>query len=400
MTPEVLKNDALGALARLLAHLWRLRRVLILRTALLTVTGGCLVALLLPNVYTATILLLPPQQGSSVGATLMAQLGNMAGMAGEGGLGLKNPNDLQVSLLKSGTVEDALIARFKLGRLYHSSVLSKARKSWERHTKVENGLKDGLIRISVEDRDPARAELLVNGWMDEYKRLVASLAVTEAEQRRLFFEQQMHEAHDALGEAEEKLDETERRTGVIQIDGQAHAMIETAAALRGQIAAKRVEIRGLRAFATDENPDLIRAEEELHSLEGQLASMDVDARGKQGDLVRPRGSISDAGLEYLRAAREVKYRETVYELLLKQYEVARVDEAREGAPIQIVDPATLPDKPSSLYRWWIVLSALLLAMPMGLGVAHGAEVVVAVRRKFSSPSAMTGLAARDAGVGQ
>lgn len=382
MLTDVLKNDALRAALLLVSHLWRRHRVMILRAALITAAAGSLTAYLLPNVYTATVVLLPPQQGSSVGAALMAQLGNLAGLAGGGsGLGLKSPNELQISLLKSETVENAMIERFKLDQLYGSKVLSKVRQRWQRHTKIENGLKDGLLRVSVEDRDPQRAEMLVNGWVEEYKRMVSSLAVTEAQQRRLFFEQQMQQAHDALGDAEDALRETEQRTGVIQIDGQAHAMIESAAVLRGQIAAKMVEIRGLRAFAAEENPDLIRAEEELRGLEDQLGLMDVDSRGRKGDLVAPRGAITDAGLQYLRAVREVKYRETVYELLLKQYEVARVDEAREGAPVQIVDPATLPDRPSSLLRIWVLASSLLCALPLGFVCAFAAEFYLALHRR-------------------
>jgi uncharacterized protein involved in exopolysaccharide biosynthesis len=397
---ELLKNDALRAVFRLVFHLWRMHRVMILRTALIAAAAGTVTALLLPNIYTSTVVLMPPQQGSSVGATLMAQLGNMAGLAGAGGLGVKNPNDLQISLLKSETVENAMAERFKLGDLYHSHVLSKVRKKWERHTKIENGIKDGLLRISVDDSDPHRAVTLVNGWVEEYKRMVSSLAVTEAQQRRFFFEQQMREAHDALGEAEDKLNETERRTGVIQIDGQAHAMIESAAVMRGQIAAKEVEIRGLRAFATEQNPDLVRSEEELRGLEGQLAQMDVNSRGRTGDLVAPRGAITDAGTEYLRAMREVKYRETVYELLLKQYEVSRVDEAREGSPIQIVDPATVPDRPSSLYRWWIFLGALLLALPVGMAVAFGVEFYSSLRRRVQFMEGTSGFTAGHAGVAQ
>ncbi len=398
MQSELLKNEALRAAFRLVFHLWRTRRVLVLRTALIAAVAGSVTALLLPNIYTATVVLMPPQQGSSVGNALLAQLGSMANLAGAGGLGVKNPNDLQVSLLKSETVENAIAERFKLGQLYHSHVLSRVRKRWERHTKIENGVKDGLLRISVDDRDPQRAVTLVNGWVEEYKRMVSSLAVTEAQQRRFFFEQEMKQAHDALGEAEDKLNETERRTGVIQIDGQAHAMIESAAVMRGQIAAKEVEIRGLRAFATEQNPDLVRAEEELRGLEGQLAQMDVNSHGRQGDLVAPRGSITETGMEYLRAMREVKYRETVYELLLKQYEVSRVDEAREGAPIQIVDPATVPDRPSSFYRWWIFAGALLLALPVGMLAAFCVELYSAMRRKLQVMDGAVGFSAEHAGV--
>lgn len=367
---------------RLLAYLASRWRVLILRVAIVVIVAGIFTALLLPSIYTATVVLLPPQQGSSSGAALLAQLGSMGSLAsmGANGLGIKNPNDLQVSLLKSESVENAMVHRFHLDEQYHKNYLSKARKKWESETHIDGGLKDGLIRLEVEDRDPRRAAELANGWVEEYKRFNSTLAVTEAQQRRLFFEQELKNAREELSRAEDALKQTEQRTGVIQLDGQAHAMIESAAVLRGQIAVREVEIRGLRSFATEQNPDLVRAEQELASLEGQLAQMDVNSRGRTGDLVAPRGSVTDAGLDYARALREVKYRETVYELLMRQYEVARVDEAREGAPVQIVDPASIPDRPSSLYRWWVFLSAMIMSVPIAFLCAFTVEAYAAVRR--------------------
>jgi tyrosine-protein kinase Etk/Wzc len=372
----------LRATFRLLVYLASRWRSLILRVAILVVVAGAFTALLLPNIYTATVVLLPPQQGSSSGAALLAQLGSLGSLAtmGSGGLGIKNPNDLQVSLLKSESVENAMVHRFHLDDQYHKHYLSKARKYWEKETHIDNGLKDGLIRLDVDDRDPRRAAELANGWVEEYKRFSSTLAVTEAQQRRLFFEQELKLAREELTRAEESLKQTEQRTGVIQLDGQAHAMIESAAVLRGQIAVREVEIRGLRTFSTEQNPDLVRAEQELASLEGQLAQMDVNSRGRAGDLVAPKGSVTDAGLDYARGLREVKYRETVYELLMRQYEVARVDEAREGAPVQVVDPANVPDRPSSFYRWWVFLGALLLSVPIAFLCAFSIEVYSALRR--------------------
>ncbi len=355
------------------------RKKMIWITALAIATIASSIALLLPDRYTATTAILPPQQGGSAGAAMIAQLGSMGAMASAaGGLGIKNPNDLHVALLKSCTVENAMVRRFHLQALYHRRYLSAARTSWERATKVDGGIKDGLIRLSVTDRDPRRAAELANGWVEEYRRFTATLAVTEASQRRLFFERQLSGARDALEHAEEEMKATEQRTGVMELDGQAHAMIASAAVLHAQVAAKQVEIQAMRQFAADQNPDLERAEQELSGMEGQLASMDVDNDRRGGDLAVPKGMVSESGLEYSKALREVKYREMVQDLLTRQFEAARVDEERQGSQVQIVDPAAAPDRPSP-YRLWIVLGALLGALPLALLIAQAAELVGILR---------------------
>ena len=170
-------------------------------------------------------------------------------------------------------------------------------------------------------------------------------------------------------------------------------MIAAAAVLRAQVAAKQVEIQAMRQFAADENPDLERAQQELSSLEAQLAAMDVAHDRRSGDLVAPKGKVSQAGLEYARALREVKYRETVYELVMRQYEGARIDEARQGSKVQIVDAAFVPDRPSSLYRIWIALGSLLGALPLALIAARLAELAAGalrLRRRFGSWAAVLG----------
>ena len=358
------------------------RKRLVGIATLVIVVVASAVALVLPNHYTATTVILPPQQGSSAGAAMMTQLGSLGAMASAaGGLGMKNPNDQQAALLKSRTVEDAVVARFHLQALYHRKYLSTTRKRWERATSIDSGLKDGLIRLSVTDRDPRRAADLANGWVEEYRRLSATLAVTEASQRRLFFERQLGEAREELARAEEEMKQTEQRTGVIELDGQAHAMIASAAVLRAQVSAKHVEIQAMRQFAAEQNPDLVRAEQELSGLVGQLAAMDVANDSRGGDLVAPRGKVTQAGLDYARALREVKYHETVLELLARQYEMARVDEARQGSLVQIVDLAAVPDRPSSLYRLWIVLGALFGSLPVALLIAFAADFVDALRSR-------------------
>ena len=204
------------------------------------------VTLLLPKRYTATVVLLPSQQSGSAGAAMMAQMSNLGAIASAaGGMSTKNPNDQQVALMKSRTVEDAMVTRFHLQELYHRKYLSTARKRWERATKVDNGLKDGLIRLSVTDQDPRRAADMANGWVEEYRRFTANLAITEASQRRLFFEQQLTAAREDLQRAEEEMKQTEQRTGVIEIEGQSRAMIASAAVLRGQLAVKQVSLESI-----------------------------------------------------------------------------------------------------------------------------------------------------------
>ena len=358
----------------------RQRKLILIATLAIVVLGGA-VALLLPRRYTASVVILPPQQSGSNSAAMLAQLGNLGALASMGGgLSLKNPNDLQVSLLRSRTVEDAMAARFHLEELYHRSYLSTTRKQGERHTAIDNGLKDGLIRLSVTDGDPRRAAELAQGWVEEYRHMTASLAITEAAQRRLFFEREREAAGDALTHAEDGLKQTEQRTGVIEIDSQARAMIASAAVLRAQVDAKQVEIRGMREFAAGQNPDLQRAEQELSGMEAQLATMNADTDRRQGDLAMPGGRITQNGLDYARALREMKYRETVYELMTREYEVARVDEARQGSLVQIVDPVLVPDRADRAFRLWIAAGALLAALPCALLLASAVELAATMRR--------------------
>ncbi len=328
---------------------------------------AAIISLLLPFRYTASTSILPPQQGSSTGAALMAQLGNLgsvASLAG-GGLGLKNPSDLQVAMLKSRTVEDAMVDRFRLLELYHKKRKSDARKKLEKVVDIENGAKDGLIRISITDSNPRRAADIANGYVEEFKKFSATLAVTEASQRRLFFEQQLSQAKDNLVKAEEDLKRTGQKTGLIQLDAQARAAIQLIAELRAQVAAKEAQISAMRSFATGENPGLQMAEQELVGLRAQEAKMGAASEGTTNALV-PKGNMQEAGIEYVRKLRDVKYYETIFDLLARQYEVAKVDEARQGTVVQVVDRAIVPDQRSFPVRSLIVLGAAVFGLIAGI----------------------------------
>jgi tyrosine-protein kinase Etk/Wzc len=327
---------------------------------------AAIVSLLLPVQYEAKIALLPPAQNSSIGSSLLGQLGgigalgSLASLAG-GSLGIKNPADMYVSLLQSRTVEDAMIQRFGLMHEYRVKKMSEARKAFEHHTTAVAGTKDGLIRLTVEDHDPKRAAELANGYVEEFRRLSASLAITEAARRRLFFQQQVEQAKQSLTAAEDAMTKTQQSTGVLQIDSQARALIESAAVLRAQVMAKEVQIEGMRSFATDDNPNLVLAKQELAALQAQLARVAGSQSDAGSDINLSKGRVTGSGMEYLRKYRDLKYQETVFELLAKEYEVAKLDEAREGAIVQVVDPAVPPDTKSSPHRTLIVLGATIVA---------------------------------------
>ncbi len=332
---------------------------------------------LLPNQYTAETVLMVPAGNSSLAGTLMNQVGESA-LASVAGLGIKNPGEMYASLFRTRTVEDAVINRFALMARYKTKNMSDARGSFEKHTTVSAGIKDGLLRISVRDTDPKMAADIANGYVEEFHTLSSNLAITEASQRRLFFQQQLSEVAENLAKAEEAMKHTQQTTGVLQIDSQAKSLIESAAMLRAQVTAKQVQIQGLSSYATDDNPEMVTARRQLAELQSQLARL--GGNGQDLDpLVVPKGKAPEASMEYINSYRQMKYYETVYDLLAKQFEVAKLDEARQGAIIQVADKATPPDRKSGPHRsffllfafvFGIVLSSVLVLAGNALAIAN------------------------------
>jgi uncharacterized protein involved in exopolysaccharide biosynthesis len=350
-------------LVDVLILLGRRRRFIGLFTLILAVLTAA-VTLILPSRYTAETVLMPPQQNSSISTALMGQLSNAGGLASLAGssIGLKNPNDMFVSLFRSRTVEQGMVQQFDLLHRYHAKKESQALKAFESHTTVELGTKDGLLRITAWDHDPKEAAALANGYVDQYRKLSEHLAISEASQRRAFFEQQLLEAKSNLTTAEEALKHTEQSTGVLQIDSQARSLIESAAMVRAQIGAKEVQLQGMRTYATDNNPAVVEAEQELAALRSQLAGLAGSDEGAGEGLIVPKGKVPEAGLEYLRRLRDVKYYETISELIAKQYEIAKLDEAKQGATVQVVDRAVIPDSRSFPKRTISVILAAFVGL--------------------------------------
>jgi tyrosine-protein kinase Etk/Wzc len=326
-----------------------------------------IVVFLIPNKYTATSVILPPSQNTSMSSALMGQMagtGILASLAGSS-LGIKNPADMYVALFRSTTVEDALIQHFGLMARYHKKNMVDARRAFEDRTTAVLGIKDGLIRVTVTDRDPGFAAQLANAYVDEFRKHSDSLTLTEASQRRAFFQQELFKANEDLAKAEQAMKKMEQTTGVLQLDSQAKALIEQAAILRAQIAAKEVQLQSIRSFETENNPQYAMVEQQLDALRAQLFKVAGEDANSYGNIGLPKTNIPEAGMAYIDALRDLRYDETITELLTKQFEAAKLDEARQGT-VQISDVALPPDKKSSPHRALIVILMTFIAFAIAV----------------------------------
>jgi tyrosine-protein kinase Etk/Wzc len=319
------------------------------------------VALVLPPIFTArTTLLAPGSQQQSGSAAALAALGSLGGLAG--GLAPKSPDELYVALLKSDSVEHALDERFNLKSHYGVETFETLRKVLPGYIRVTSDKKSGIISVEVDDLSAQFAADLANAHEAEVTKLLGRLAVSEAQLRRVFFERQLKETKENLIKAEQALQGVQEKSGVIVLDKQAEALITGAALVRAQITEREVQLKVLRTSATEQNPDVQRLTSELRALRTELARMESAQGGTSGSAVdMPVGKIPEAAVDYVRARRELKLQETLLESMVRQYEIAKLDEAKEGPALQQVDIALPPDHKSKPSRAMIVLGSTLAA---------------------------------------
>ncbi len=311
------------------------------------------ISLLMPNIYTGTTKIVAPLQNQSAASAMLSQIGGLAALAGAA---VKSSSDIYVGMLRSRSVADNLIQRFSLMKIYDTEYLSKARKRLEKETVIVAG-KDGIITIEVDDEDPKRAADMANAYVDELLKITQVLAVTEAAQRRLFLERQFAQAKENLANAEVSARQALQQGGLVKVDDQGRTIVEATARLRAQITVKEVQIGAMRTFATDRNPDLQLAQQELESIRRELAKMEGTGGGAKSATNGP----SDQGMDSLRLLRDAKYREVIFEALARQYELAKIDEAKDSAVVQVMDKAIEPDRKSKPFRSLIVLLSALAA---------------------------------------
>ncbi|MFN6407064.1 MAG: Wzz/FepE/Etk N-terminal domain-containing protein [Limnohabitans sp.] len=299
-----------------------------------------------PPTFTATVKFLPPQQQQSAAASMLASLGGLGGLAGAAA-GLKNPSDQYMAFLKSNSVQDELIERFKLQERYEKKFKDDTRLALTGNTRATSG-KDGLITVQSDDKDPKFAAELANAHVEELQKLLARLAVTEAQQRRAFFEKQLSQVKEKFTQAEQAL----RATGVSSsvLKSNPTSALAAVAGLKAQVTAQEVKVGAMRGYLADTAPDFKQAMTELANLRAQLAKQEKDepaAAAGQGD--------------YVAKFREFKYQETLFELFARQFEMAKVDESREGAVIQVLDAAQPPERKSKPKKALIAIVATLAA---------------------------------------
>jgi capsule polysaccharide export protein KpsE/RkpR len=333
-----------------LAERWRLLLLAPLAAGLLALGITYLIA----PTYTARTSFLPPQQQGGPAASALAALGPLAALAGGAG-GLRTPADQFVALMQSTTVLDQLLDRFELIKVYESKFRSDARKDLADHTRITLSKRDGIITVEFDDESPQRAAEVANAYVDELRRLTSKLAITEAQQRRMFFERQLQQTRDRLTVAQVALQGSGFSAGALKAEPKAAA--ESYARLKAELTAAEVRLQALRTSLVDNAPEIMQQLSMVSSLRGQLAKTE---------------QINDTtdGPDYIGKYREFKYQETLFELFSRQYELARMDEAREGALIQVIDAAAAPEKKSKPKRaitavaTTVVTGLLLLAWVM------------------------------------
>jgi tyrosine-protein kinase Etk/Wzc len=340
------------------------------------------ISFLVKPTFTAETSFLPPQQQQGMAASMLASLGALGGLAGAA-TGLKNPADQYVAFLKSNSIEDALIDRFKLMERYDAKYKANARKTLEGNVKIASG-KDGLITVKVDDTDPQMAADMANAHVQELTKLMGRLAVTEAQQRRQFFEKQLQQTKDKLTQAELELKQTGVSSDVLKASPE--SAVAAVAALQAQVTVQEVKVGAMRGYLSESAPDFKQALIELANLRTQLAKQ------SQGSSSASKGQGSAQG-DYVTKYREFKYQETLFGLFAKQFEMAKVDESREGATIQVVDVATPPELKSKPKK---ALVAVLTTLATGFALLLFVFVRQSLRNANTDPETAQKLTALQA----
>ena len=334
-------------------------RKLILSITLCTALITAIISFMLAPVYRAETKILPPQQGRSNSAIeLLSQLGGAAGMSAI--KGAETPTELYIELLQSRSILDRIIERFDLLSLYKTQSNEGARKTLLRRFNAHNGRKSNIIDITFDDEDPKRAADIANAFVEELINLNKGLAITEASQTRLFFKEQLQDTKAALTRAEERMRGFQEQSGAVKVEAQAAALIEGVADLRAQIASKEVQLKVMKTYATAQNPDLQKLDEELKGMHEQLERLEEKSGGTSDFM--PLGKVPKVGTEYIRRLRDLKFNEALYELLSKQYEAAKIDEARDSVVIQIIDKAIPPEKKIKPKKGSMIIIGTLMGM--------------------------------------
>ena len=361
----------------LLPHLrlfWDNRRLL-WRAAIVGLLVSVLIAFVIPVRYQSVTRLMPPDDQSSSGLGMLAAMagssgaGGLAGMAGDL-LGIKSSGDLFIGVLGSDTIQDDLIHQFQLMKVYHDSKIEDARKDLAEHTAISADRKSGIISIAVTDHDPKRAAAMAQAYVSELNVLVAQLSTSSARRERVFLEGRLQKVKGDLDSAEQNFSIFASKNTAIDIPEQGKAMVDAAATLQGQLIAAQAELSGLQQIYTDNNVRVRAAEahvEELQKKLNEIGGAGTGSDSANSDSLYPSiRKLPLLGVTYADLYRQTKIQETVYELLTQQYELAKVQEAKEIPTVKVLDPAMVPTKKSFPPRSIIAVLGTMLGLTLAM----------------------------------
>jgi capsule polysaccharide export protein KpsE/RkpR len=412
VSPEEVRASRERAILK--ARLFWSNRRLLLRVFLYSLVASTAIAFLISNRYQATTQLMPPDGQSGTSMSLLSAIAAKPGMGGFGGvagdlLGVKNSGALFVGVLGSRTVRDRLIEKFNLGRVYHTKKIEDTRDSLAAHTAISEDRKSGIISISVTDKDPQRASAMAQSYVEELDRLVAQVSTSSARRERVFLEERLHSVKQELDSAAQKFSEFASKNTAIDIPAQGKAMVEAAARLQGELIAAESQLRGLQAIYTNENVRVRALQARVTELNSQLEKLGGDATdtsvtfGKGSSSTSTYPSIRQLpllGVRYADLYRNTKIEETVFELLTQQYELAKVQEAKEIPSVKVLDAAVVPTRKVFPHRLILISVSVLVCLslaclyllanqfwigiePSDPGKEFALEVAAAIRMKFA-----------------
>jgi len=385
-------NDKNDKVVQRLRLVWSQRRFL-LRLAGLGLVLGIVVAFIIPKRYESITLLMPPDQSNSGMAMLSAALGGGRAGGGSGSgvgslgaiagdlLGMKTSTDLFIGILQSRTVEDDVIDKFDLRKVYQDRYIKDARKDLEEKTEISSDKKSGIIKIRVIDHDPKRAAAMAGEYVAELDRLVAKVNTTSAHREREFLEARLTEVNGDLESAEKQFSEFASKNTALDIPTQGKAMIEAAAALKGQLIVSQMELQGIRQIYSDGNVRVRGLQARVDEIEKQMqqlggAANDAsDSSGQKGDasLFPSIRRLPALGVNYADLYRATKVQEAIFETLTQEYELAKVQEAKETPSVKLIDSPDVPEKQYFPRRSLIAMGGLFLFVLCGVGWIFGTE---------------------------
>ena len=337
-----------------------------------------LVAILIPSRYASTTRLMPPDPPNGQGMAILAGIASRAGVGSNAGalggdlLGLKSSADLFAGILLSRTIQNSLITKFDLRGLYGQRKWIDARKELTRRTDVSIDRKSGILTIQVTDHDPGRARAMAQEYVAELNQLVTQLNTSAAHRERVFLEGRLDQVRIELESAEKDFSQFSSKNGAIDIKEQGKSMVEAAAVLEGQLIAAQTQLQGLRQIFTDQNIRVREAQARVEELRrqfmkigGKQESLDESPSGKEDEVYPSIRKLPLLGVTYADLYRRMKIHETVFETLTQQYEIAKVQEAKEVPSVKVLDPAELPEKKVFPPRTLLTLFGGLLALVLG-----------------------------------